>query len=239
MDCRAFRQLHGDWVDDILDPHEADRLTRHLVECALCARFDTLARRALMVARNAPPIEVSSDFSARLALRIAEERRHRIAEHAPSHVERRSVFAAPRTVWIRRAATVALMVGGTLAARSALGGRPSTSAVYIGDDSAASATYEPMARMPASSFSAMELGGPGQIVVVRPMRSVGGSLLPLSDDRLLDGADLAVAGDASATTVAATAPLWPTARMAAHAAHRFAAMEFGDVMPVAAVQPRR
>jgi hypothetical protein len=54
----------------------------------------------------------------------------------------------------------------------------------------------------------------------------------MSDDRLLDGADLAINGDASATSVAATAPLWPTAHMAAHAAHRFAAMEFGDVIRV-------
>lgn len=239
MNCRAFRQVHGDWVDDVLDPHEADRLARHLVECAPCARFDTLARRALMVARNAAPIEVSSDFSARLALRIAQERRHRIAEHAPSHVERKPLFAAPRSVWIRRAATFAVMVGGSLTARAAIGDRSSTSAVFVGDDSAGQATYEPMTQQPSSSFSALQMGGAGQVVVLRSMRPVGGALMPLSDDRLLDGADLAVAGDASATTVAATAPLWPTAQMAAHAAHRFAAMEFGNVISVSAVHPPR
>ena len=238
MNCRAFRQLHGDWVDDVLDPHEADRLARHLVECAPCARFDTLARRALMVARNAPSIEVSSDFSARLALRIAEERRRRIAEHAPSHAERKPLFAAPRTVWIRRAATFALMVGGTLAARSALNDRTFTSAVFIGDEFNSPATYEPMAQQPSSSFSALQMGGGGQVVVLRSMRPAGGALMPLSDDRLLDGADLAVSGDASATTVAATAPLWPTAQMAAHAAQRFAAMEFGNVISVSSVHPR-
>ncbi len=238
MDCRAFRQLHGDWVDDILDPYEADRLARHLVECAPCARFDTLARRALMVARNAPQIEVSADFSARLAARIAEERRHRIADHAPSHAERTPVFAASRTVWVRRAATVALVAGGTMVARSAINGT-TTSSMYIGADPATPATYEPMAQMPTSSYSALRVGGPGEIVVLRSMRQVGGSLLPMSDDRLLDGADLALNGDASATSVAATAPLWPTAHMAAHAAHRFAAMEFGDVMPVGTRQIQR
>jgi hypothetical protein len=238
MDCRAFRQLHGDWVDDILDPYEADRLARHLVECAPCARFDTLARRALLVARNAPQIEVSADFSARLAARIAEERRHRIADHAPSRVERMTVFTASRTVWVRRAATVALMAGGTMVARSAINGS-TTSSMYTGDALAAPATYEPMAQMPTSSYSALRAGGPGEIVVLRPMLRVGGSLLPMSDDRLLDGADLALNGDASATSVAATAPLWPTAHMAAHAAHRFAAMEFGDVMPVGTRQIQR
>ena len=77
----------------------------------------------------------------------------------------------------------------------------------------------------------------GEIVVVRSMRPVGGALLPLSDDPLLDGGDRA--GDGTATSVAATAPLWPTAQMAAHAANRFAAMEFGDVMPVSIVQTSR
>jgi hypothetical protein len=130
------------------------------------------------------------------------------------------------------------MAGGTMVARSAISGS-TTSAVYIGADAAAAATYEPMAQMPTTSYSALRVGGPGEIVVLRSMRQVGGSLLPMSDDRLLDGADLAITGDASATSVAATAPLWPTAHMAAHAAHRFAAMEFGDVMPVSTQQIQR
>lgn len=238
MDCRVFRQHHGDWVDDSLDPHETDRLTRHAVECAPCARFDTLARRALMVARNAAQLEVSADFSARLAARIAAERRQRIADSAPSHVERTPALSVARSAWVRRAAMVALMVGGTMVARSAMRGG-TTSAVYIGADSTAAASYEPMAALPGASFSALQSGVPGQIVVLRPMQQVGGSLLPRSDDQLMDGTDLAMSGDATATTVAATAPLWPTAQMAAHAAHRFAAMEFGNVMPVSIVQIQR
>ncbi|MES3035075.1 MAG: anti-sigma factor [Gemmatimonadota bacterium] len=243
MDCRAFRQLHGDWVDDVLDPHEADRLTRHLVECAPCARYDTLARRALLVARNAPQIEVSADFSTRLAARIADERRQRIADHAPSHVERSAIFATSRGVWIRRAATVALMAGGTMVARSAMtGGSTFTASMFPGDDTGPRATYDAFEGI-TSAASASMAGtlntGLGEIVVVRSLRPVGGALLPRSDDPLLDGADLAIAGDASATTVAATAPLWPTAQMAAHAAHRFAAMEFGDVRPVTVVHTRR
>ena len=243
MDCRAFRQLHGDWVDDVLDPHEADRLARHIVECAPCARFDTLARRALLVARNAPQIEVSADFSSRLASRIAEERRQRIAEHAPSHAERRAIFSASRGVWVRRAATVALMAGGTIAARSAMtGGGTFTASMFPGDEPAARASYESydgITSPPSASMAETLNAGMGEIVVVRSMRPEGGALLPRSDDPLLDGADLASTGDASATTVAATAPLWPTAQMAAHAAHRFAAMEFGDVRPITVVHTRR
>jgi hypothetical protein len=71
------------------------------------------------------------------------------------------------------------------------------------------------------------------------MRPLGGALLPESDDPLLHDATLAEMADASATTVAATAPLWPTAQMAAHAASRFAAMEFCDVRPVTVVQRAR
>ncbi len=85
-----------------------------------------------------------------------------------------------------------------------------------------------------STMSSLTTSGmsSGEIVVIRSMRPVGGALLPLSDDPLLDGTARSGTGDAMATSVAATSPLWPTAQMAAHAANRFAALEFGDVTPV-------
>ena len=233
MDCRAFRQHHGDWVDDILDPTEGNTISRHLVDCAPCARFDTLARRALMVARNAPQIEVSADFSARLSARIAEERRRRIADHGPSRVERGP--AASRTSsWVRVAAVVVVVAGGTMVARTFTRHGLNASPLLRNADSSASVSDDAVS-LPASASSAMPGVLTGEIVVVRSMRPVGGALLPLSDDPLLDGS----AGDGRATSVAATAPLWPTAQMAAHAANRFAAMEFGDVMPVSVVQTSR
>lgn len=224
----------------MLDPREGDRLDSHMSECAACARFDTLARRALMVARNAPPIEVSANFSERLAARLAEERRARIAEIGPSHVERRTIFTAGNQSWIRMAAAVVVVVGGSFVVRTAVNrsGAPSTAYTYT--DSASFTTGDAMSMLPASAMSSVTgVTGPGEIVVVRSMRPVGGALLPLSDDPLLDGADKAGMGDAAATTVAATAPLWPTAQMAAHAAHRFAAMEFGDVVPVTVMHTQR
>ena len=246
MDCRAFRQQHGDWVDDLLDSSEGDSLARHTADCAPCARFDALARRALMVARNTPQIEVSPEFSARLAARIAEERRRRIAAHEPSHVERPR-FAPSSGSWVRVAAAVAVVAGGTMVARSSVVRGATATAMIQVVDSAALATDDGFA-MPAASLSAMTStstlsaftgAATGKIVVVRAMRPVGGALLPLSDDPLLDGGDRAAFGDATATSVAATAPLWPTAQMAAHAANRFAAMEFGDVIPVSVVQTSR
>lgn len=224
MDCRAFRQHHGGWVDDILDPSEADRLARHVSECAPCARFDALARRALLVARNAPQIEVSPEFSGRLAARIAEERRQRISEHRPSHAERRRSMRR-RPGLMRVAAGIAILTGGSVFTHGAA----------TRDDLPAAGTAGLMSFDGASMMGVMSAGaapGPGEIVVVRSMRPVGGALLPSSDDPLLDGADLAAMGEGNATSVAATAPLWPTAHMAAHAANRFAAMEFGDVRMV-------
>ena len=230
MHCRTFREHHGDWVDDGVDATLTESLSRHQSECAACARFDTLARRALMVARNAPPIEVSADFSSRLAARIADERRQRIAAHAPSHVERRQLprFASA-TIWARRAAAVVALIGGSAVLRGSIGTKTGTDGGMAGVGSAALLTSD-FPFMPRTVSASA--GSSGEIVVVRSMRPEGGALLPLSDDPLLDGENNATLGEVHATSVAATAPLWPTALMAAHAAHRFAAMEFGDVMPV-------
>jgi len=237
MLCRDFRENHGDWVDDVVDPRLGERLVGHLTECASCARFDTLARRALLVARNAQPIEVSSGFSTRLAARIAAERRERIASHAPSHVERRQLPRfADAAIWARRAAAAMALIGGTAVLRGTLGTQTGTGAGATGVGAAALVStdfpFMPRANSPAD-------GSGGEIVVVRSMRPEGGALMPLSDDPLLDGENNATLGEAHATSVAATAPLWPTALMAAHAAHRFAAMEFGDVTPLSVTQGRR
>ena len=238
MDCRAYRQLHGDWVDNVLDPTEGDALARHVIDCAPCARFDTLARRALMVARSAPQIELSPDFSVRLAARIAEERRRRIAQHTPSHVERTRFVPRTRS-WVRAAAVVVVVIGGTMAARSSAALRGANTAAFLSASDSGVFGQVDTAPVPAAASSAFTGYPTGEIVVVRSMRPVGGALLPTSDDPLLDGGDRAAMGDVKATSVAATAPLWPTAQMAAHAANRFAAMEFGDVMRVSVVQTSR
>ncbi len=223
----------------MLDPREGDRLDEHVAACGPCARFDTLARRALMVARNAPQLEVSADFSTRLAARIAEERRSRIAEHAPSHAERRLFVGGHSMVWVRRAAAVAAVVGGSMVVRGAMVSASSTTSPFVRIDSIPFFGDEGRTQLPASALSGMTALSTGNIVVVRSMRPVGGAIMPFSDDPLLDGSDRASLGDVSATSVAATAPLWPTALMAAHAANRFAAMEFGDVMPVSVMHTRR
>jgi hypothetical protein len=136
-------------------------------------------------------------------------------------------------------------VGGSAAARGAF-----TSGATTGMSASSVVTFDSVGPMltPATRSSALSLTETpislpqpygGDIVVISAMRQVGGALLPESDDPLLHDSTLEDMADASATTVAGTAPLWPTAQMAANAASRFAAMEFGDVIPVTAVQRAR
>lgn len=74
MDCRAFRSKHVAFVDDFLPGEEVVAMQQHLNECARCAAHDAKIRRALLVFRNLPTVEPSSDFYARLSARIESER---------------------------------------------------------------------------------------------------------------------------------------------------------------------
>jgi hypothetical protein len=70
MDCREFRQNHVAFVDDLLPGIDLVRMQRHVLECRSCARHDTMIRRALLVVRNMPRLEVSAGFSERLQSKI-------------------------------------------------------------------------------------------------------------------------------------------------------------------------
>ncbi|MGQ0765268.1 MAG: anti-sigma factor family protein [Gemmatimonadota bacterium] len=75
MDCRSFRKRHVSFVDDTLPGVDLVQMELHLRECAACSRLDQRVRRSLLIARNnAPRIQPSSEFSLRLAGRLAEER---------------------------------------------------------------------------------------------------------------------------------------------------------------------
>lgn len=66
MDCRDFQENHFAFVDDTLPGIELVGMQMHLLECEKCAKQDAAVRRSLMLFRNLPPIEPSTDFSARL-----------------------------------------------------------------------------------------------------------------------------------------------------------------------------
>ena len=70
MDCREFCDQHVAFVDDTLAGIELVRMQRHLIECESCAKQDAKIRRALLLFRNLPPIELSADFSQRLEARL-------------------------------------------------------------------------------------------------------------------------------------------------------------------------
>lgn len=74
MNCREFRRKHDAYIDDTLSGDDLDAMARHRRFCERCAQLDTRVRRALLRARNLPPIELSAGFAERLQLRLAQER---------------------------------------------------------------------------------------------------------------------------------------------------------------------
>ena len=74
MDCRSFRSKHVAFVDDFLPGEEVVVMQLHLAECEACAAHDAKIRRSLLLFRNLPVVEPSTDFYARLQARIESER---------------------------------------------------------------------------------------------------------------------------------------------------------------------
>jgi hypothetical protein len=74
MDCGTFRENHGVLLDESVSDAELGEMRRHLQDCAACAAHDTAVRRALLLFRNMPSIEPSSDFSERLRERLRNVR---------------------------------------------------------------------------------------------------------------------------------------------------------------------
>jgi hypothetical protein len=74
MDCGTFRENHGALIDRSVSDADLVAMQRHLQECAACSAHDTTVRRALLLFRNMPTIEPSSDFSERLHERLRDIR---------------------------------------------------------------------------------------------------------------------------------------------------------------------
>ena len=74
MNCREFRRKHDAYIDDTLSGVEHEAMARHRQLCTRCARLDTRVRRALLLARNLPTVELSRGFDERLRLRLMQER---------------------------------------------------------------------------------------------------------------------------------------------------------------------
>lgn len=74
MDCRVFQQQHAAFLDDTLADADMVAMQCHVAECRDCARHDTVVRRALLVFRNVPGIELSAEFHRRLYRRLRDSR---------------------------------------------------------------------------------------------------------------------------------------------------------------------
>ena len=61
------------FLDDTLPGVERAAVREHLLACARCARRDAEVRRALLVLKNLPPIQVSEGFQDRLRARLLGE----------------------------------------------------------------------------------------------------------------------------------------------------------------------
>jgi len=73
MDCKEFAARHAAFIDDTLPGFQMAAMREHLTECARCARRDAEVRRALLLLKNLPPIQVSEGFQERLQARISAE----------------------------------------------------------------------------------------------------------------------------------------------------------------------
>ena len=73
MDCKAFATRHAAFLDDTLPGFQMAEMRDHLTGCARCARRDAEVRRALLVLKNLPSIQVSEGFEERLRVRISAE----------------------------------------------------------------------------------------------------------------------------------------------------------------------
>ncbi len=79
MNCLEFRNQYLAFVDQTLPPTAQAAADAHLVACGECMRHDIAMRRGLLVLRNLPGVEPSSDFYNRLTTTLhrmerAEER---------------------------------------------------------------------------------------------------------------------------------------------------------------------
>jgi anti-sigma factor RsiW len=66
MDCLEFRNQYLAFADQTLPATEQSVAESHLASCSTCARHDLAMRRGLLVLRNLPSVEPSSDFYVRL-----------------------------------------------------------------------------------------------------------------------------------------------------------------------------
>jgi hypothetical protein len=226
MDCRTFRDNHGVLLDESVSDADLAELRRHLHECAECAAHDTAVRRALLLFRNMPSIEPSSDFSARLHERLRTIR----AENGPrvgggghdgaNHHAHRSAYRGPGAGAFAGLAAGVIAAGylivaasgwvpatGPLAMAPVISSAPATDPAADPATVMANAVANAVAKT-AASDAASGLADPGRESDTGALASLAGLAAP-----------------PFIAPVPAGSPVWPATVLAARAPARLATMQ--------------
>lgn len=71
MNCRDFLARHSEYVDDVVDPAIASRMSAHARACSSCARYDRVVRRGGELVRDLlPRVSVSAEYESRMRHRL-------------------------------------------------------------------------------------------------------------------------------------------------------------------------
>ena len=73
MDCREFREIFSDHLDDLLDEADEVRAREHLGACTCCRRFERAYRAGVTALHGLPAIGPSRDSGARILHRIRHQ----------------------------------------------------------------------------------------------------------------------------------------------------------------------
>lgn len=68
--CHDFMEGHGDYLDQVMSPAEAQVFDAHARSCPRCGNFDRVVRRGLLLARNLPELQPSPHFHEQLQARL-------------------------------------------------------------------------------------------------------------------------------------------------------------------------
>ncbi|MBR9989617.1 MAG: zf-HC2 domain-containing protein [Gemmatimonadetes bacterium] len=70
VDCDEYLASHSDYLDGLLSPVAAARVSAHAVVCGSCARYDRIVRKSIELVRDLPDVEPAESFEQRLQHRI-------------------------------------------------------------------------------------------------------------------------------------------------------------------------
>jgi hypothetical protein len=230
MDCGTFRENHGVLLDESVSDAELAELRRHLDECATCAAHDTAVRRALLLFRNMPSIEPSSDFSVRL-----HERLRRIRAESGPRADRgdqgdvhrhphRSAYRGPGAGTFAGLAASVIAAGYLIVAASSWA--PAAGPLAMAPVVSAAPATDPSADQATAMATAMANAVANAVANTAANDAASG----LSDARRQSdtGSLASVAGltvPAFLAAVPAGSPVWPTTVLAARAPARLATMQ--------------